>query len=290
MDTTTENYSVGFIGGGNMASSIIGGLVPDIVKNESIFVFDPNADQLKKLSHEFGISLCKDNTELVQHCDVIILAVKPQMMAKVLTPIAQELLDKQPLIISIVAGISCDLINQILAQATQSKQSHSVDISIIRVMPNTPALVKSGASGMYANQTINSEQKTIAQTLMKAVGSAFWVDKEADIDAVTALSGSGPAYFMLFVKSLIESAERAGLPSDIAKQLAMDTCAGSAKLMQMSEVPIEQLIKNVTSPGGTTEQALLSFENAQLANIIDQAFQAALKRSEQLGTELTEKI
>ncbi len=287
MNAHTKNFTIGFIGGGNMASSIIGGLVPNIVQSQSIYVFDPNADQMEKLSSDFNINTCSSNSELVQKSDVLVLAVKPQVMATVLTPIAQIILDKQSLVISIAAGINCDLIQQIIINATHVK---NINTAVIRVMPNTPALVKSGASGMYANQSVSTEQKDIAQTLMSAVGSAFWVEKEQDIDAVTALSGSGPAYFMLFVKSLIESAEQAGLPSDIAKQLAIDTCAGSAKLMQSSEHSIEQLIKNVTSPKGTTEQALLSFQNDKLANIIDKAFQSALKRSEELGVELSKTI
>lgn len=286
MNKHTTNFTVGFIGGGNMASSIIGGLIPDIVNNKDIYVFDPNPEQLQKLSTDFDISTCSNNHELIQQSNVLVLAVKPQVMETVLTPIAQDIVNKKPLIISIAAGINCHLINQIITMTAAAKNT---EIAVIRVMPNTPALVKSGASGMYANQSVSVEQKNIAQSLMSAVGSAFWVEQESDIDAVTALSGSGPAYFMLFVKSLIESAEKAGLPSNIAKQLAIDTCAGSAKLMHSSEHSIEQLIKNVTSPKGTTEQALLSFENDQLGKIVDSAFQAALKRSEELGVELGKK-
>lgn len=267
-----------------MASSIIGGLIPDIMQSQSIHVFDPNTEQLKKLSSDFNITACSENSELIRKSDVLIFAVKPQVMEEVLTPIAQDIIDKNPLIISIAAGINCDLIDKII---TNSTTLENINNAIIRVMPNTPSLVKSGASGMYANQFASKEHKNIAQTLMSAVGSAFWVEKESDIDTVTALSGSGPAYFMLFVKSLIESAEQAGLPSDVAKQLAIDTCEGAAKLMHSSEHSIEQLIKNITSPGGTTEQALLSFQNDQLPNIIDNAFQAALKRSEELAAELS---
>ncbi len=281
MNMETETFTVGFIGGGNMAHSIIGGLIPEVLSSKSIYVFDPNAEQLQNLAKEFDITPCHDNHELVAQSDVIVIAVKPQVMSKVLTPISHDIADKKPLLISVAAGISCELINTIIQE-----QAPTANVAVIRVMPNTPALVKAGASGLFANEYTNAKQKSIAETLMKAVGSALWVDQETDIDAVTALSGSGPAYFMLFVQSLIDSATKAGLNHDVAKQLAIDTCAGSAKLMQSSELPIEQLIKNVTSPRGTTEQALLSFQSQQLPNIIDTAFNAALNRSIELGEEL----
>ena len=278
-----SNVTVGFIGGGNMAHSIIGGLVPEVLPSKSICVFDPNTEQLQSLANEFNITPCQDNNELVAKSDAIVVAVKPQVMAKVLGPIAQNIIEKKPLLISVAAGVTCELINSIIQKQTQATKT---DIAVIRVMPNTPSLVKAGASGLFANEHTNQNQKNIAQTLMSSVGSALWVNQETDIDTVTALSGSGPAYFMLFVQSLIESATKAGLDSDVAKQLAIDTCSGSAKLMQSSELSIEQLIKNVTSPKGTTEQALLSFQNQQLPNIIDTAFNAALNRSVELCDEL----
>ena len=288
------NYSVGFIGGGNMASSIIGGLVPEILNAESVFVFDPNDKQSTRLKEEFNINICSDNHRLIQQCDVVILAIKPQITASVIAPIAQILTDKKPLIISIAAGVSIDLIQQLIDINSTPRSAEKSRLAIIRVMPNTPSLVKSGASGMYANIHTSNTQKDIAQALMTAVGSALWVDQEKDIDTVTALSGSGPAYFMLFLQSLIDSAMNSGLPKEIAQQLAVDTCIGSAKLIQSNSdnnnANINQLIKNVTSPGGTTEQALLSFQKNQLAHIIDTAFQAALKRSEELGEELFNKL
>ena len=287
--TTNTTHSIGFIGGGNMARSIIGGLVPDIIDSRCIHVFDPNLEQLNQLQEQFNVVASASNEDLITHCDVIVLAVKPQAMSTVLSPISTALCEKSPLIISIAAGITNDLILQTINKSCNSTQSNN-SLAIIRVMPNTPALVKAGASGMYANKYVTSSQKEIADTLLSAVGSAVWVENEIDIDAVTALSGSGPAYFMLFIKSLIESAEQAGLSHTVAKQLAIDTCAGSAKLIQNSDTDITQLIKNVTSPGGTTEQALLSFKNNELPLIIDKAFQAALKRSIELGTELSKDI
>ena len=287
--TKKTNYSIGFIGGGNMASSIIGGLVPDIIDSDSIHVFDPNFDQLSQLCKQFGVVASPSNEDLIQHCDVVVLAIKPQTMSAVLTPIATILCEKKPLIISIAAGITNDIILQVITQSCKHEAPRK-DLAIIRVMPNTPALVNAGASGMYANDYVTNSQKEIADTLLSAVGCAVWVDNESDIDAVTALSGSGPAYFMLFIQSLIESAEQAGLSHTVAKKLAINTCAGSAKLIQNSEADIAQLIKNVTSPGGTTEQALQSFKNNELPHIIDNAFKAALQRSKELGAELSKNL
>ena len=288
------NYSVGFIGGGNMASSIIGGLVPEVLDSKSVFVFDPNKAQSTRLNETFNINICSDNLSLIRQCEVVILAIKPQITASVIAPIAQSLTDKKPLIISIAAGVNINLIQQLIDINSTPLSDENSKLAIIRVMPNTPALVKAGASGMYANTHTSNTQKDIAQTLMTAVGSAIWVDQENDIDTVTALSGSGPAYFMLFLQSLIDSAVNSGLPKQIAQQLAVDTCIGAAKLIQSNSdnnnADINQLIQNVTSPGGTTEQALLSFQKNQLTHIIDNAFQAALKRSEKLGEELLNKL
>ncbi|MGH1543582.1 MAG: pyrroline-5-carboxylate reductase [Arenicella sp.] len=272
--------TIGFIGGGNMAASIIGGLVPDQINADHICVFDPNPDTCQRLAIDYKISICSNNEELLSRSDIIVLAVKPQVMQAVLQPLASIAQAQRPLFISIAAGIPCAHMNAWLD--TGSNEEHA----IVRVMPNTPALVKAGASGLYANQHVSEHQRLQAQNLMQAVGSAAWVPEEANIDAVTALSGSGPAYFMLFVKSLTEAGVNAGLTADVARQLAIDTCAGSASLMASSEHDIQQLIDNVTSPGGTTEQALLSFKAQELPRVVETAFNAALKRSEELAEEL----
>ena len=279
-------YTVGFIGGGNMAKSIIGGLVPDIISKDSIHVYDPNELQTQNLEKKFGINASKSNSELVRQSDVLVLAIKPQIMTNVLTEIATDIAQNKPLIISIAAGITESSIQKIISEST-GQSSSSDKLPIIRVMPNTPALINEGASGLFANQHVSSDQKKIAKTLMNAVGLAVWVDHEKDIDMVTALSGSGPAYFMSFIKALIESAKDAGLPSEKAEELAIQTCIGSAKLIQSSDDSIQQLIENVTSPGGTTEQALLSFKHDKLEEIVQNAFSAALQRSIELGKSLT---
>jgi len=281
-----SQYRVGFIGGGNMAKSIIGGLVPNIVSKDCIHIYDPNELQIQNLEKMYGINRSENNSELVKQSDVLVLAIKPQVMANVLTEIAQDILQKQPLIISIAAGITESTIQKIITKSVDQNTSPS-NLPIIRVMPNTPALINAGASGLYANHHVSFEQKKIAEILIGAVGLAIWVDHERDIDTVTALSGSGPAYFMLFIKALIESAKDAGLPSEKAEELAIQTCIGSAKLIQSSDESIQQLIENVTSPGGTTEKAILSFNDNKLEKIVQHAFSAALQRSKELGETLT---
>lgn len=270
------DYTIGFIGGGNMASSLIGGMVPELLPAANVCVFDPSPDSQRRLADDYGIHICDDNQELIERSDVVVIALKPQVMQAVLSPLSDIINQQQPLLISVAAGIQCQHIENWLGQPQ----------AVIRVMPNTPALVKAGASGLYANNRVSDEQKNIATMLLQSVGSVAWVEAEDDIDAVTALSGSGPAYFMLFVKSLIESGIAAGLDPEVARELAISTCNGAAALVRSSDESIQQLIDNVTSPGGTTEQALISFKNNQLPTIVDQAFNAALQRSKELAQEL----
>jgi len=272
------DQTIGFIGGGNMASSLIGGLVNGgVLTPNNIMVFEPNADKAQSLSQQFGIKIAADNSELIQQSDIVVIAVKPQVLEKVLSPLATDFQANKPLIVSIVAGITANSIEQWLAG----------EYAVVRVMPNTPALVSQGASGLYANNNVSIEQKEASTMLMNAVGESAWVDTEKDIDSITALSGSGPAYFMLFIQSLIDSAVNAGLDPDTAKQLAVKTASGAAALIESSDTPLQTLIDNVTSPGGTTEQALLSFADSDLPEVVNKAFNAAKNRSEELAQELS---
>lgn len=275
------NTKIGFIGGGNMASSIIGGLLnktkePSLVGADDIWVFDRNTNCTTSLHSKYGINIAENNEQLAEKCEVIVLAVKPQVLKAVLTPLAKIFMQTQPLIISVVAGIQSSSIEQWLQQ----------QLAIVRVMPNTPALIGAGASGLYANSQVNSGQKTLTTRLVDCIGIGRWVNSETDIDSVTALSGSGPAYFMLFIKSLVDAATKAGLDHQTAQDLAVQTAIGAAQLIQHSEESIGTLIENVTSPAGTTEQALLSFENDRLEEIVANAFNAANKRSQQMAVEL----
>jgi pyrroline-5-carboxylate reductase len=268
---------IGFIGGGNMAASLIGGIVSqgDIAPKQ-LSVFEPNAEKAHSLAQKFGINVAKHNAELISNSDIVVIAVKPQVLQQVLTPLALDFKAKQPLIVSVVAGITASSIEKWL----------DGDFAIVRVMPNTPALVGMGACGLYANKRVDKPQRDAASNLCNTVGISAWVTNENDIDSVTALSGSGPAYFLLFIQGLIEAAQAAGLSSDTAKALAVQTAAGAAKLISASDTPLQTLIDNVTSPNGTTEKALQSFEQAKLKNVIADAFEAARTRSEELAKEL----
>ena len=263
-----------------MASSLIGGLLnanSDIkVAPENLMVFEPNLEKATELKSQFKIKLANDNYELINHADVVVLAVKPQVLENVLKPLADAFKESKPLIVSIAAGITISSIEHWLNDA----------YAVVRVMPNTPALVGAGASGLYANERVSQEQRHVTEALLNAVGMSRWVNHEPDIDAVTALSGSGPAYFMLFINSLIEAGQAAGLDHATAKALAVATASGSAKLIEESNQPLQTLIDNVTSPGGTTEQALKSFHSDKLPAIIGAAFESARVRSKELADQL----
>lgn len=269
--------TIGFIGGGNMATSLIGGIVSQgDTPADHIWVFEPNAERAQALCQEFGIRAARDNSELIRNSEIVVVAVKPQILQQVISPYADVFKATQPLIVSIVAGITASSIEKWLG----------ADFSIVRVMPNTPALVGMGASGLYANNNVNPQQRDAASRICNAVGISAWVNAEADIDSVTALSGSGPAYFMLFIQALIEAAEAAGLSSDSAKALAVQTASGAAHLIASSDTSLQTLIDNVTSPNGTTEKALQSLDNANIKGVIADAFEAARSRSEELAKEL----
>jgi pyrroline-5-carboxylate reductase len=270
------DYTLGFIGGGNMASSLIGGLVPDTLSPRKVLVGEPDAEKRSRLEKLFGISGFENNVEVIEAADVIIVAVKPQIISEVLRPLAEELTKRQPLIISIVAGIRTQSFNILLGN----------EHALIRVMPNTPALVGRGASGLYASPGVSEGQKIIAETLMGATGITEWVDTESDIDTVTALSGSGPAYFMLFMKALSDAAVAAGLDEQTARRLTIETAAGAAELARPGAETLDELIRKVTSPGGTTERALKSFNKNEFTRIVGEALEAARTRSEQIAVEL----
>ena len=268
-----------------MASAIIGGLSrgglskPDGVNSsltiDSLWVYDRNSEKLSALTAQFDVRPADSNQHLLDHCNIIVIAVKPQATKSVVLDLSISLLAKQPLIISVVAGIKCQTIEKWVGGTSP----------IVRVMPNTPSLISMGCSGMYSNAQVNSDQRELCSKLFNTVGISCWVPNEADIDSVTALSGSGPAYFMLFIQSLIDAAMAAGLDQHTAKNLAVQTAAGTAAMIDRSEHSIEQLIENITVPSGTTEKAMQSFDKANLPLIINTAFDAARHRAEQLAIE-----
>lgn len=268
-----------FIGAGNMASSIIGGLIEKGYDAKLITACDPNPDALSTLATNFHINTTDDNIQACTHSDVIVLAVKPQILKTVTVELkpAFEQGESLPLIISIAAGISSQTIQDWLTQP----------IAIVRCMPNTPALVQLGASGLYANSHTTDQQKSIAEQLLSAVGYATWVNDEALIDAVTAVSGSGPAYFFLLMEAMIEAGVKQGLDRDSAAQLTLQTALGAATLAKNSDVSVDVLRQRVTSPGGTTAEAIKHFENAGFRQITEGAIHDCAERSKTMAKEFS---
>ena len=268
-----QDQSIAFIGAGNMATALIKGLIAKGYPCAKLWAADPYSEQLEKLKIYSGINISSDNTEAIKHADIVVLAVKPQLMQEVLKPLQKILAEKSVLMISIAAGISIQTL-----EALSSKQQ-----AIVRCMPNTPALVEAGASALFANSYTTEEQQQQAQSILSAVGMVCWLQHESDIDTVTALSGSGPAYFFLFIEALQEAAIAQGLDPDIAKSLALQTAFGAAKLALSGDGDVAELRRNVTSPGGTTEAALAQFEKDEFRNIIARAVEKAKARSEELA-------
>lgn len=266
-----------FIGGGNMAASLIGGLVPNQFKADEVCVYDINEQALDNLKQQFAVQVSSDIALAIKNSNIVVLAVKPQVLQKVCESIKQELKEK-PLFISIAAGVRGVDINRWLGG----------EQAIVRCMPNTPSLLQCGATGLFANEAVSESQKKQAQQILEAVGLSVWVDMETDIDIVTAISGSGPAYFFLFIESLQKAGVDLGLSQEVASQLAAQTAFGAAK-MALKNSDVEKLRKNVTSKGGTTEQALLSFEQNDLKGIVAKAVEAAFKRSQQMADELSKQ-
>jgi pyrroline-5-carboxylate reductase len=267
---------IAFIGAGNMANSLIRGLLSTGVDPANLLAFDVDVEKLQLLQAECGISI-GSMADIAAQADVLVLAVKPQVMAEVCRALAPLLGKRSCLLISIAAGIPLLSLQQWLGTET----------AIVRSMPNTPALVSAGASGLFANDRTSAEQKQLAEDIMKTAGIVCWVPQESDIDAVTALSGSGPAYFFLLMEAMEASALKLGLNSETARKLTLQTALGAALLALDSDVPPSELRKRVTSPGGTTEQAINTFQNGGFAELVDEALQAAWQRSVELAKNFT---
>lgn len=264
-----------FIGGGNMASSIIGGLVAQGFEPKNILVCDPVPETRAKLEQSFAVVTATDNASAAAGAGAIILAVKPQIMAQV----CQELrpgVGHRPLIISIAAGIPLAKLANWLGE----------DLPIVRCMPNTPALVQAGASGLYANDHCSPEQRQLAETILSSVGIVEWLADEDLIDAVTAVSGSGPAYFFLFMEAMIDAGVAQGLSREAAANLAIQTCLGAGQLARSSDVDVAELRRRVSSPGGTTLKAIDSFEKNNLRSMVKEAMQACAHRAKEMADEL----
>lgn len=270
-----KNVQICFIGCGNMGRSLIGGILANGYPGDLIAGSDPDREQRDKVSDLFGIKTYADNNSAVTSAGVIVLAVKPQAMAATVKAMAGTVTGRQPLIISIAAGIRLSAINGWLRE----------EIPIIRAMPNTPALIQAGATALYANDQVTRQHKETAETIMRSVGTAVWVEHESLLDTVTALSGSGPAYFFLIMEILAQAAVDMGLQPEQARLLTLETALGAAKMAMESEPDVAVLRKQVTSPGGTTEAALAVLEQGNIRELFQNALKAAQQRSVSLADE-----
>ena len=270
----TLNSNITFIGGGNMAQALIGGLLARGLPTTRIMVSDP-VEAIRQLLHEKEIQAVDDNVKAIKNADVVVLAVKPQVLGTVLKPLHG--LFEGKLIVSIIAGAEIETI----AALTGTDR-------VVRVMPNTPALVQTGAHGLYANEDVTTKDRDLASQILAATGLTIWVNSEAQIDAVTAVSGSGPAYFFYLMESMIRAGKNMGLDEKVATALTLQTALGAAQMAITSSNTPAELRKNVTSPNGTTQAALEVFDRAQISQNIQTALAAAQKRSQELAHELSD--
>lgn len=271
-----KTKKIGFIGAGNMASSLINGLIASGQTPESIWIADINPESLSSLTKDFAVNIASSNDELVKAVDVVVLAVKPQVLCSVAEQISGVIAEHQVLVVSIAAGI-----NQ-----TSLAKWLGADTAIVRCMPNTPALVQTGATALHANVNVTDEQRDLAENILRAVGISLWLEDEADLDAVTAVSGSGPAYFFLLMEAMETAALALGLNEQQARLLILQTALGAAKIaMESSESPAK-LRQRVTSPGGTTQAAIQHFEQGGFSDLVIQAIHAAHNRSVSMAKEL----
>ncbi len=264
-----------FIGAGNMASALISGLVTQGFDPKAIWASDPDQEQLNKIAAVTRVNTTTNNLQAVADATVIILAVKPQQLKSVVIDLTQSPIAKQTLIISIVAGITMASLQQWLGD----------DLAIVRCMPNIPATIGLGATGLFANQYVNDTQKRFTDDVAGAVGISVWLEDEAQLNAVTAVSGSGPAYFFLFIEAIQKAGIALGLDQHISNQLALQTALGAAKMAVDSNTNVAELRRKVTSPAGTTEKALDVFEQGKLLELVKQALTAAKMRAQELADE-----
>jgi pyrroline-5-carboxylate reductase len=267
--------TIGFIGGGNMARCLIGGLIQKGYAPEKLWVSNPHANDNMVHFQQLGVHTSLDNTVVAEQSSLLIFSVKPKILPEVAYELAGIVQTKQPCILSIAAGVRLESLQKWLG----------ADTSIVRAMPNTPALVGYGATGLYANTQVNTEQKKLITWAMETVGMALWVDTETQLDTVTALSGSGPAYFFLVMEALAQAATELGLPASIAEQLTRQTALGAAHLASNTQEPLAQLRARVTSPGGTTEQAINVLEQGELRALFAKAITAAQRRAVELAEQ-----
>lgn len=268
---------IAFIGCGNMGRSLIGGLIANGHPPGLLVGADPDEGQRQQLASLFNIEVCASNREAARDARVIVVAVKPQRVSETLRELADLVTPQNSLVLSIAAGVRLATINAALGGGC----------AIVRVMPNTPALIQAGAAGLYAGEKVSDTQKELAEAIIRSVGIAIWLDKEEKLDVVTALSGSGPAYFFLQMEAMEKAAIKLGLQAEQARLLTLETAFGAAKMAMESQHDPAELRKQVSSPGGTTESALAVLLESGYLDMFDRAMHAAAERSREIAGQLS---
>lgn len=266
---------IAFIGAGNMARALIGGLIASGADRSQFSVADPSAAALDAVRQQFGVAVTTDNASAVERAQIIILAVKPQVMRTVVTALEPQIRAHRPLVVSVAAGIP-------LAAITNWLKGHE---RVVRTMPNRPALLRCGVTALFAAAAVSDADRTLAETLLRTVGSVVWVAGESELNAVTAVSGSGPAYFFLLIELLEAAAREQGLTPDVARTLSIEAAHGAGCLAWQREFSPAELRQQVTSKAGTTEAALREFEASDLRGIVSRAVAAATRRSAELAQQ-----
>jgi len=271
-----SDCNIAFIGGGNMARSLIGGLVSAGTPSRTISVSEPQPELRNNLQEDFGINVHSDNISAATGARVIVLAVKPQVLQEVVVPLGRLVTKQQPLLVSVAAGVTAPSIERWVGGQP----------ALVRVMPNTPALVGAGISTLYANENVDKNQRRLAETIMSAVGKTVWIEDESLMDTVTAVSGSGPAYFFYVMQAINDAAMNNGLDVATARLLTLETALGAARLALESAEDPGTLQKRVTSPGGTTEAAINVLDSSGVSD----AFQNAVSQARTRGSDLAKLL
>lgn len=271
-----NTQTIGFIGGGNMATSLISGLIASGHAPAQIWVSDANPATLQRHADQLRVNVSDSNATVVEASDVVVIAVKPQILREVMQPLAAVIQQRQPLLVSVAAGINQHSLSRWLGES----------VAIVRCMPNTPALVLTGATGLHANANVSDQQKDLAENILRAVGLALWVADESQLDAVTAVSGSGPAYFFLLMEAMENAAIELGLDEHSARLLIQQTALGAAKIALESAESPTILRERVTSPGGTTQKAIETFQSNGFTELVSKALHAARDRSIEMSKQL----
>ncbi len=275
----TASPVIAFIGAGNMARSLIGGLVADGYDPTCIWATNPSSGKLADIQQQFAVQTSTDNIEAAKHAQIVVFCLKPAILKQVAQSLPPTTFEHKPLVITIAAGVrEVDLRHWLKNE----------ELAVVRCMPNTPALLRSSATALYANPHTSAKQKDLAESILRAVGLALWVEQEDLIDTVTALSGSGPAYFFYVIEALQQAAIKLGLPEKTAQLLTVQTALGAARMALESEQNVAELRQLVTSPGGTTEAAISVLDNSKVDDLFFEAVRAAKLRANELANQLSD--